>query len=160
MTERGRNTVVGLFVLAGLGVLAYLIVQFEVTAGFFTRMGDYYIEVRAEQSAAVLPGQPIHLNGQPIGRIESVELAEDPRDGVIIIAAINQRYNIPEDVKEVWIHQNQLGPPFIEIKALRSNSSVPMKKTAGEVVARLKAKIPLGPFGEISALAGELKPAL
>ncbi len=160
MTERGRNIIVGLFVLLGLVVLGYLIVKFQSTVGLFTGRGDYYIEIQAEQTAAVLPGQAIHLNGQPIGQIRSVDLAEDPRQGVIIIAAINQKYSIPEDVKVVSIYQGQIGPPYIGIRALPSHSDKMLAKTAGEVVATLKANIPPGPFSEISSLAGELKPAL
>ncbi|MCK4850788.1 MAG: MCE family protein [Phycisphaerae bacterium] len=160
MSEHGRNIIVGFFVLLGLAVLAYLIVKFQSTVGLFTGRGDYYIEIQADQTAAVLPGQAIHLNGKPVGRIRSVDLAEDPRKGVIIIAAINQQYSIPDDVKKVFIYQGEIGPPFIQIRALPSHSAVPMKKTAGEVVATLKAHIPPGPFSEISSLAVELKPAL
>ena len=162
MSERGRNIVVGLFVLAGLAVLALLIVKFQTGVTYFTGMGDYYIEIQASQTAAVLPGQTIHLNGIAIGQIHSVGLAndQDPRQGVIITAAISHQFSIPEDVTEVSIHQGQLGPPYIDIKVLPSHSAVMMKKTPGEVVATLTAHIPPGPFSQISTLANELKPAL
>jgi len=162
MSERGRNIIVGFFVLLGLAVLAYLIVKFQSTVGLFTGRDDYYIEIQADQTAAVLPGQAIHLNGKPIGRIHSVGLAKDkdPRQGVIITAAINQQYSIPENVEIVSIYQGQIGPPYIEIRALPSHSAVMMDKTAGEVVAKLKAHIPPSPFSEISSLAVELRPAL
>ncbi|GAJ05357.1 unnamed protein product, partial [marine sediment metagenome] len=155
-----RNIIVGFFVLLGLAVLAYLIVKFQSTVGLFTGRGDYYIEIQADQTAAVLPGQAIHLNGKPVGHIRSVDLAEDPRHGVTIIAAIDQRYSIPEDVEVVSIYQGQIGPPYIEIRALPKHSAVMMKKTPGQVVATLRARIPPSPFSEISSLAVELKPAL
>lgn len=160
MSERGRNIVVGFFVLLGLAMLGYLIVKFQATVGLFTAGSDYYIEIQADQTAAVLPGQSIHLNGKPIGNILSVDLAEDPRLGVTIIAAISQQYSIPEDVETASIYQGQLGPPYIEIRALPSHSSVMMPKTPGQVVATLKAHIPPSAFSEISNLVEKLKPAL
>ena len=162
MSERGRNIAVGLFVLLGLAALGYLIVKFQPTVGLFADRSDYYIEIQADQTAAVLPDQTIHLNGKPVGHIRSVELADDkdPRKGVIIIAAINQQYSIPEDVKIVSIYQGQIGTPYIEIRALASHSDKMLKKTAGKVVAKFKANIPPSAFKEISNLVGELKPAL
>ena len=68
MSERGQNIIVGFFVLLGLAVLTLLIVKFQSGVGYFTGRGDYYIEIQAEQTAAVLPGQTIHLNGIAIGR--------------------------------------------------------------------------------------------
>ena len=160
MNEYGRNVVVGFFVLLGMVVLALLIVKFQSTVGYFSGSDDYYIEIEAEQTAAILPGQTVHLNGKPVGRIRSVELAEDPRDGVIITAAIRQQYSIPEDVAEVSIYQGQLGPPFIQIRVLPSHSAVMLDKTPNKVVARLKADIPGDVFGELSELAKELRPSL
>ncbi|NIA07300.1 MAG: hypothetical protein GWP14_06645 [Actinobacteria bacterium] len=160
MTERGRNIVIGLFVLLGLVVLGLLIVKFQAAVDYFGGRRDYYIEIQAEKTAAVLAGQTIHLNGYPIGTIKSVRLAEDPRDGVIITAAIGQAYNIPEDVDTVFIYQGQLGPPFIEINALPSHSPVPMEKTPGQVVATLKAQIPPDAFSQISQLAEQFSQTL
>ena len=100
MSERGRNIVIGFFVLLGLAALGYLVVRFQTTVNVFTDRSDYYIEIHADHTAAVLPDQTIHINGEPVGHILSVDLVddEDPRKGVIIIAAINQQYSIPEDV--------------------------------------------------------------
>ena len=50
MSERGRNIIVGLFVLAGLAVLALLIEKFQSTAGLLTGRGDYYIDIQADQT--------------------------------------------------------------------------------------------------------------
>ena len=160
MSERGRDTVVGLFVLLGLLVLALLIVKFQTAANYFGGLRDYYIEIQAEKTAAVLAGQTIHMNGYPIGEIKSVRLADDPRDGVIITAAIGQAYRIPVDADTVWIYQGQIGPPFIDIKVLPSHSDKKFPTTPGEVVAKLKAKIPPDAFSQISQLAEQLKPTL
>ena len=162
MSERGRNIVVGLFVLLGLAVLGYLIVKFQATVGLFSDRNDYYIEIQADQTADVLPGQTIHLNGHPVGHIRSVDLAddEDPRKGVIIIAAIKQQYSIPEDVTIVSIYQNQIGPPYIEIRALPSHLDKMLEKTVGKVVAKFEANIPPSAFKEVSNLVVELNLAL
>ena len=128
MTENGRNVLVGIFVLVGLLVLGLLIVKFQTTVGYFAGLGDYYIEIKAETTADVRVGQNVHLNGKPIGEVTSVELAEDPRKGVIITAAIDQKYDIPEDVGSAYIYQGQIGPPYIEIKADDSHSAVMMEK--------------------------------
>ena len=160
MNERRRDIVVGIFVLLGLVVLGVLIVQFRGAVSYFTGRQNYYLEIEADQTAAVLPGQAVHLNGYPIGEISKVRLADDPRQGVIITASINQAYSIPEDVKTVSIYQGQIGPPFIQIMVLPTNSAKMMDKTPGEVVARLKAKIPADPFSQISEMAEELRPTL
>ena len=160
MTERGRNIVIGIFVLLGLFVLGLLIVKFRTAVDYFGGMRDYYIEIQAEKTAAVLAGQTIHMNGYPIGEIKSVKLAEDPRQGVIITAAIGSAYSIPEDVDTVWIYRGQLGPPFIDIKVLPSHSDKMFPTTPGKTVAKLKANIPPDAFSQISQLAEQLKPTL
>ncbi len=160
MSERARNTVIGIFVLLGMLVLGLLIVKFRTAVDYFGGMRDYYIEIQAEKTAAVLAGQTIHMNGYPIGQIKSVRLAKDPRNGVIITAAIGQAYSIPKDVDTVHIYQGQLGPPFIDIKVLPSHSDKKFRTTPGEVVAKLKANIPPDAFSQISQLAEQFKPAL
>ena len=163
MSERGRNLVVGIFVLAGLIALGLLIVKFQGAVSYFGGLQDYYIEIEASQTAAVLSGQTVHLNGYPIGNVSSVILADDldPRKGVIITASIRQAYSIPEDVDTVSIYQGQIGPPFIDIKVLPTHSAVMMDKTPGEVVGkRFKAHIPVDVFSQIAGLAEDLRPAL
>jgi ABC-type transporter Mla subunit MlaD len=64
-------------------------------------------------------------------------------------------------VDTVYIYQAQLGPPWIEIEALPTNSAVPHPKKPGEVVpTKFKAEIPPDPFSQISRLAEQLRPAL
>ena len=160
MTERGRNVVVGIFALLGLIVLAVLIVQFQAGVRYFRGTKDYYLEITADQTAAILPGQDVHLNGKRVGYIKSVELATDPREGVIIIASIDPKYDIPKDIEHVSIYQGQLGPPFIDIRVYSHHSSEMTEKKAGEISLRLKAKLPGGQLGELSKLARDIKPAL
>ena len=160
MTERGRNVVVGIFTLLGLIVLAVLIVQFQAGVRHFKGTKDYYVEITADQTAAILPGQDVHLNGKRVGYIKSVELAKDPRNGVIIIASIDPKYDIPIDVEHVSIYQGQLGPPFMDIRVYPHHSDQVVKKKAGKISLRLKAKLPGGQLGELSKLAKDIKPAL
>ena len=160
MSDRGRNIVVGMFVLLGLIVLGLLIVQFKTTVSYFSGRQDYYIEIKADQTASVLPGQTVHMNGYPIGEIKSIRLADDPRKGVIIRACIHQKYSIPKDVETVSIYQGQIGPPFIQIRVLPSHSDKMLDKTPGEVVKTLRADIPADAFSQISGLAGELRPSM
>ena len=161
MTETGRNTVIGTFVLLGLIVLGLLIIKFNTAVDYFGGLRDYYIEIKADKTAAVLPGQTVHMNGYPIGQIRDVRLADDPRDGVIITAAIGQDYRIPNDVNTVHIYQGQLGPPYIEIKVVATNSDVSHPNTPGQLVpTRFIANIPPDAFTQISHLAEQLKPTL
>lgn len=160
MTERGRNVVVGVFTLLGLIFLALLVVQFQAGLRHLRGSKDYYLEIAADQTAAILPGQDVHLNGKRIGYIKSVELAEDPREGVVIIASIDSKYDIPVDVKQVSIYQGQLGPPFIDIRVYPTHSDQMVEKKAGEVSCHLTAKLPEGQLGELSKLAKEIRPAL
>ena len=161
MTERGRNTIVGIFVLLGLFVLGLLIVKFQTAVDYFGGLRDYYIEIQAAQTAAVLPGQAMHMNGYPVGEIKSVRLADDPRQGVIITASIGYAYSIPEDVDTVSIYRGQIGPPFIEIKVLPTHSAVMIPKMPGKVAdKKFKLHIPPNAFTQISQLAEQLKPTL
>ena len=161
MTERGRDIVIGVFVLLGLAVLGLLIIKFNTAVDYFGGMRNYYIEIQADKTAAVLAGQTVHLNGYPIGEIKSVRLADDPRQGVIITATIGQDFRIPSDVDTVYIYQAQLGPPWIDIEVLGTNSDQFHPTTPGEVVpTRFKALIPPDAFAQISELAEQLKPTL
>jgi len=96
MTDRKRNLLVGLFVLAGMGCLATLIVLFGESRGLFRQR--YIVQARFKQVAGVREGTDVTLAGVWVGSVQKVELAEPtrPAEGTMVFLDIDHRYTIPQ----------------------------------------------------------------
>ncbi len=89
MNELRRNTLVGLFVLVGLGSLATLIVLFGQHAAWLTRREAYQIEMRFTSAAGIRPGTVVTIGGIDVGRVTDVDFVDRTRfaDGVKVMVA-------------------------------------------------------------------------
>lgn len=96
MTERGRNFAVGLTAMAGLVGLAGLVALFGYVPELLER--GYRVTVELPHAGGLYASNRVTLSGIDIGRIESVRLAADPTDGVIVVALIRSDVRIPSDV--------------------------------------------------------------
>src|ERR1035437_4738914 len=91
LSERSRNTIVGLTMLIALAAVMYaifLLGRFPFLRGIST----YTVTAIAEQSNGVAPGNKVDISGVEVGSVQSVDLLRDPKTGAVsvrVLLAIN-----------------------------------------------------------------------
>ena len=101
MSPNKRNLMVGIVVLAGIGILAWMILKFANRAATFFLTKGTHVTVIAERADGVSEGSAVYFRGVNVGRVLAVVLAPDQR--VHIAAIIDPDKQVPKDVGEVPI---------------------------------------------------------
>ncbi|NLX13947.1 MAG: MCE family protein [Phycisphaerales bacterium] len=115
MTERVRNSLIGLFVLGGLVSLAVLIVLFGEGRGMFST--GYIVIAKFDSVMGVRQGTDVNLAGVWVGKVNKVELIDEsnPTAGARALMEINQNYLI--DINSIAnVYTPILGQPVINIE--------------------------------------------
>src|SRR5688572_17597131 len=125
---------VGLLAIFAMVLLAVLVFLITGTQGFFARKTPLYTYMR--DSAAIVKGAAVRLNGILIGEVSKVELSgsSDPARVVRIEMEVREEFinHIPVDSVAAVSAENVLGQKYINIK--RGVSST-MVQRGGEVKA-------------------------
>jgi phospholipid/cholesterol/gamma-HCH transport system substrate-binding protein len=102
---------IGLFVLAGLALLAFLIVFF----GRIVHFGRQYYEVSAVFSnvRGMAPGTPVRHLGIDVGQLKATGFTQTP-DKVKLVLTISKDHNIPADAKLSMRPEGILGDYYLE----------------------------------------------
>src|SRR5271154_5507418 len=82
---------VGIFVAAGLALLAVLVLSFSRGVTFF--QSTYTLRIVLPNAAGLKPTADVMMSGVPIGKASGVELASDGRS-VVVIASLLSKYKI------------------------------------------------------------------
>ena len=99
MSPNKRNLMVGVVVLAGLGVLAWMVLKFANRAASFFLTQGTRVTVVADRADGLSDGSAVYYRGVNVGRVLGVRLAEDQT--VIIDAIIEPGRPVPNDVQGV-----------------------------------------------------------
>ena len=116
MNERGKGLElrVGVFVIAGLGVLAALVVQFgRVGEGFKTY---YTITVQFPNASGLLKGSDVLFAGAKIGRVSEGPHLVSGREGVSVPLRIFDYVKIPAESKFTVGSSGLLGDRFVDVQ--------------------------------------------
>jgi len=122
--QRRRNIIVGVFVVAGMCALGWLVFKFQDMPGLVSRMGSYDVFVQFPTSPGVQPDTPVRFCGYQIGRVTAVKppaVMRDLKTGAfyhqtLVVLSIHNDYNdIPADV-EAKLLTRGLGSSYIELK--------------------------------------------
>jgi ABC-type transporter Mla subunit MlaD len=108
---------VGLFMLAGLTVLGFLLVLFGETPAWLGG-AEYELTINFQEVEGVSEGVPIYLNGVQVGRVGRLEFDDPQRPalGVRVVALIKDKYYIPGGaVGRVYAAVFGIGRGHIEI---------------------------------------------
>jgi phospholipid/cholesterol/gamma-HCH transport system substrate-binding protein len=98
MQERGKNTLVGLTVLVGLGMLAGMILVFAGLPEWFST--GQRIEITFPQTYDIVAGDPIYLSGMRVGVVRKVEFTRgDPLHGVTVVITMNSDVPLPTNIQ-------------------------------------------------------------
>jgi len=151
MSHNKRNVMVGVVVLAALGVLAWMILKFaNQAANFFLTRGTHVV-VLAERADGLAEGSAVYYRGVSVGRVLGVGLAQDQTVRIDIIIDENQR--VPADVEGIIRTGNLLSAsasvflePVKHVAAIDPSATAPTSDPSrllaeGDV---LRATIPSG----------------
>ena len=116
--------VVGIFVIAGLCALVWLIFKFGDLPGVVTKMNAYQVNVQFPTATGVQKDTPVRFCGYQIGRVTSVMAPEIRKDMVtsleyyqtVVILSIDKRYVTIPSCVEVKLMTRGLGSSYIELK--------------------------------------------
>jgi len=112
MSKATRDFVVGLFVLAGLGTLAYLALQ----VGGIEGEGNGGLELSAEFSeiGGLKERAPVVVSGVKVGRVQRIELTPDLR--AVVHLDVGAKYRLPTDSSAAIRTEGLLGQQFVALE--------------------------------------------
>ena len=122
-TQRRRNIAVGIFVLASMFALVWLIYKFGDLPTVVGRIGSFKVFVQFPTAPGVQKDTPVRFCGYQVGRVTAVEppkILKDLKTGqfyhqTLVVLSIDKKYDdIPADV-EVKLMMRGLGSSYIEL---------------------------------------------
>ncbi len=123
-TQRRRDVIVGIFVIAGLAGLGWMIFKFNDLPSAITQMRSFQVYVQFPTAPGVEKDTPVRFCGYQIGRVTHVmapEVREDRRTSAryhqtLCVLSINNKYvDIPSNV-DVKLMTRGLGSSYLELK--------------------------------------------
>lgn len=107
-----RDTAVGLFVLAGIGAIAYLSLQL----GGVSLRPDPTIDLYAtfDEIGGLKTRAPVVISGVRVGEVESIDLAEDYRARVTL--SVREGVELPVDSSASIVTSGVLGDRYISLQ--------------------------------------------
>ena len=124
MSPNKRNVLVGVVVLAALGVLAWMVLKFANRASEFFLTKGSHIQVLADRADGLSEGSAIYYRGVSVGRVLGVRLGDDNR--VVIDAIVEPGRPVPVNV-EGFIRTGNL---------LSATASIFLEPVPGQVATR------------------------
>ena len=107
-----RDMIVGLFVLAGLGAIAYLSIQL----GGATYKGDGGLILHAhfDEIGGLKPRAAVVIGGVKVGQVKAVDLDEEFRAHVTI--DVDAKLELPDDTSAAILTSGVLGDQYIGLQ--------------------------------------------
>jgi len=131
--QRKEEVMVGLFVLAALGILLATLVYVGQKNIFGRKLNHYTL--RTKFAAGIESGAPIRYAGMKIGKVEKTSFdSKDPSRAVITLS-VEPSLAIPADSKAKVSSLGLLGEYYIEItpgssaEVLRADSEIPVEES-------------------------------
>jgi len=123
-TQARHNIIVGIFVIAGIGALVWLIFQFGDLPVIVGQLKSFQVSVQFPTAPGVQKDTPVRFCGYEVGRVTDIKppmVMKDLNTGhfyhqTLVILSIDNKYNdIPADV-EAKLMTRGLGSSYIELK--------------------------------------------
>ncbi|HSW01619.1 MAG TPA: MlaD family protein [Sedimentisphaerales bacterium] len=133
--QRRRDVIVGVFVIAGLAALGWMIFKFGDLPTAITRMRSFEVYVQFPTAPGVEKDTPVRFAGYQIGRVTHVmapEVRTDLNTGreyhqTLCILSINNKYvDIPCNV-QVKLMTRGLGSSYLELKVDPAKLPAPLQ---------------------------------
>ena len=107
-----RDLLVGLFVLAGLGAIAYL--SFSVGGLSYAGPGGLTIYAAFDQTGGLKPRAPVVISGVKVGQVTSITLDRNFRARVAL--DLDRRLKLPTDTTASIVTAGILGDRYISLQ--------------------------------------------
>lgn len=153
MSKATRDFVVGLFVLAGLGALAYLALQ----VGGIEGQGEGGLEVSAEfaEIGGLKVRAPVVISGVKVGRVKRVELTPELRARVVL--DVDAKFELPVDTSAAIRTEGLLGQQFVALEPGAEDALLKNGDTIAYAESALSIERLIGDFVHGSDLEEETK---
>jgi len=107
-----RDFLVGVFVLIGLGAVAYL--SFRIGGLTYGGPGGFPLFARFDQIGGLKPRAPVVIAGVKVGQVGSIVLAEDHRARVAL--DVDPSLEIPADTTASIVTSGLLGDRYVSLE--------------------------------------------
>jgi phospholipid/cholesterol/gamma-HCH transport system substrate-binding protein len=153
LSKATRDFVVGLFVLVGLGALAYLALQ----VGGIEGQGEGGLEVSAEfaEIGGLKVRAPVVISGVKVGRVKRVELTPELRARVVL--DVDARFELPVDTSAAIRTEGLLGQQFVALEPGAEDALLKNGDTIAYAESALSIERLIGDFVHGSDLEEETK---
>ncbi len=118
MRRTMRDILVGLTFLLGMAGVATLLVLFGELS--FGQLPTYPCVLQLDQASGLTTASRVTLNGVVVGKITSIAVSPDPRDGAVLSLSINQGVRIPRD-SEIVLEQGLVGEATLLFRAVAAD---------------------------------------
>ncbi|MCQ8130259.1 outer membrane lipid asymmetry maintenance protein MlaD [Methylomonas rivi] len=133
--SKTQDTLVGLFVAAGIAALFYMALQIS-NLGSYGNGEGYTVSARFQNSGGLKVKSPVSVAGVKIGRVSSITLDKESHEAVVAMQ-IDARYdNLPDDSSASIYTAGLLGEQYISIDPgssedyLKNNSKLDITSSA------------------------------
>jgi phospholipid/cholesterol/gamma-HCH transport system substrate-binding protein len=103
---------VGLFVLLGIGAIAYL--SLAVGGVSWKRQGGFELIAKFDELGGLKPRAPVVIAGVKVGQVRAIDLADDYRARVTL--DIDPRLKLPDDSSASIVTAGLLGDRYISLQ--------------------------------------------
>ena len=137
MGKRGMETMVGLFVLLGMGGLLFLALK----AANLGSLGDgdiYSVQARFDNIGGLKPRAPVRAAGVLVGRVKSITLDGKTFQGVVLLD-IERGFVFPKDSSAKILTSGLLGDQHIGLEPGGDDKNL----AAGDSIAQTQSAVVL-----------------
>ena len=114
MNKRSVETLVGLFVLMGMGALLFLALKAANLASFGEHKG-YTVSAKFDNIGGLKPRAPVRSAGVTVGRVKSISLDAKTYQGVVRLE-IDNHIKFPKDTSAKILTAGLLGDQYIGLE--------------------------------------------
>ena len=163
MGKKSIETLVGLFVLLGMGGLVFLALK-AANLGSLGGGDAYTVQARFDNIGGLKPRAPVRAAGVTVGRVKSISLDAKTFQGVVTLD-IDKGYSFPKDTSAKILTAGLLGDQYIGLEPGGDDKNL----SAGETIAQTQSAVVLenligqfltGKADEAGAAAGSTAPAM
>jgi phospholipid/cholesterol/gamma-HCH transport system substrate-binding protein len=137
MARKGIETLVGAFVLLGVGALLFLALR-AANLGNFERGDTYSLSARFDNIGGLKPRAPVRSAGVLVGRVTRIGLDPKTYQGVVTLD-IRREFVFPKDTSAKILTSGLLGDQYIGLEPGASEENL----AAGQVISQTQSAVVL-----------------
>ena len=137
MAKKGMETMVGLFVLLGMGGLLFLALK-AANLGSLGGGDTYSVQARFDNIGGLKPRAPVRAAGVTVGRVKSISLDGKTFQGVVTLD-IERGFVFPKDSAAKILTSGLLGDQYIGLEPGGDDKNL----AAGETIAQTQSAVVL-----------------